>query len=139
MTEKKQTAVEILSNAKRKEPVKITVDQAIIKSVSSPSTIQSVAKDKNINPQEVFVRATVEYKGTEVTVSNKLRFLTKAGYQELLDAQKNKTPMKLVIDIANEFFYIEHDVSVDDLFKEDVAKKTADNQSKLQALAALVI
>lgn len=139
MAEKKQTAVEILSNAKRKEPVKITVDQAIIKSVSSPSTIQSVAKDKNINPQEVFVRATVEYKGTEVTVSNKLRFLTKAGYQELLDAQKNKTPMKLVIDIANEFFYIEHDVSVDDLFKEDVAKKTADNQSKLQALAALVI
>ncbi len=139
MAEKKQTAVEILSNAKRKEPVKITVDQAIIKSVSSPSTIQSVAKDKGINPQEVFVRVTVEYKGTEVTVSNKLRFLTKAGYQELLDAHKNKTPMKLVIDIANEFFYIEHDVSVDDLFKEDVAKKTADNQSKLQALAALVI
>lgn len=139
MANQNKAAVEILSNAKRKEPVKITVDEAIIKSVSSPSTIQSVAKDKNINPQEVFVRVTVEYKGTEVTVSNKLRFLTKAGYQELLDAQKNKTPMKLVIDIANEFFYIEHDVSVDDLFKEEVAKKTADNQSKLQALAALVI
>ena len=140
MANQKNTAEAIINAGKqaKKEPVKVTVENAIVKSVSSPSTIQSVAKDKGINPQEVFVRATIECNGTEVTVSNKLRFLTKAGYQELLDAQKNKTPMKFVIDIANEFFYIEHDVSVDDLFKEEVAR-SVDNKANLQKLLAFVI
>lgn len=131
-----KTAEAILST--KKEPVKIVVDGAVIKSVSSPSSIQSVAKDRGINPQEVFVRVTFDYKGTEVKVSNKLRFLTKAGYMELLEAQKNQTPMKLVVDTANEFFYIEHDVSVDDLFKEEVAK-SVDNKANLMKLASLVM
>lgn len=135
--QKKMTGTEIISTSTKKEPVKVTVDQAIIKSVSSPSAIQSVAQDKGINPQEVFVRVTFEYKGTEVKVSNKLRFLTKAGYLELIEAQKTKKPMKLVVDTANEFFYIEHDVSVDDLFKEEVAKPV-DNKANLMKLAALV-
>lgn len=135
--QKKMTGTEIISTSTKKEPVKVTIDQAVIKSVSSPSTIQSVAQDKGINPQEVFVRVTFEYKGTEVKVSNKLRFLTKAGYLELIEAQKTKKPMKLVVDTANEFFYIEHDVSVDDLFKEDVAKPV-DNKANLMKLAALV-
>ena len=98
--QKKMTGTEIISTSTKKEPVKVTVDQAIIKSVSSPSAIQSVAQDKGINPQEVFVRVTFEYKGTEVKVSNKLRFLTKAGYLELIEAQKTKKPMKLVVDTA---------------------------------------
>jgi hypothetical protein len=139
MTNQKKTAIEIISTAStRKEPVKITVDGAVIKSISSPSTIQSVAQDKGINPQEVFVRVTLDYKGTEVKVSNKLRFLTKAGYQELLEAQKTKKPMKFVVDVANEFFYIERDVSVDDLFKEEITKPV-DNQANLMKLASLVM
>ena len=137
MANQKKTATEIISTSTKKEPVKVTVDQAVIKSVSSPSTIQSIAQDKGINPQEVFVRVTFEYKGTEVKVSNKLRFLTKAGYLELIEAQKTQKPMKLVVDTANEFFYIEHDVSVDDLFKEEVAKPV-DNKANLMKLAALV-
>lgn len=137
MANQKKTATEIISTSTKKEPVKVTVDQAVIKSVSSPSTIQSIAQDKGINPQEVFVRVTFEYKGTEVKVSNKLRFLTKAGYLELIEAQKTQKPMKLVVDTANEFFYIEHDVSVDDLFKEEVAKPV-DNKANLMKLAALI-
>lgn len=137
MANQKKTAAEIITSSK-KEPVKITVDGAIVKSISSPSTIQSVAQDKGINPQEVFVRVTLEYMGTEVKVSNKLRFLTKAGYQELLDAQKTKKPMKFVVDVANEFFYIERDVSIDDLFKDEIAKPI-DNQANLKKLASLVV
>ena len=111
----------------------VTVDGAIIKTVSSPSTIQRVAIDKGVNPQEVFVRVTFEYGGKEFGVSNKLRFLTKAGYNELLEAQKNKTPMKLAVDTESGFFYIEKDVSVDDLFKEAVVKAT-DTRTNLTAL-----
>ena len=113
----------------------VTVDGAVIKTVSSPSTIQRVAVDKGVNPQEVFVRVTFEYGGKEFGVSNKLRFLTKAGYNELLEAQKNKTPMKLAVDTDSGFFYIEKNVSVDDLFKEAVVKST-DTRTNLAALLA---
>ena len=117
----------------KKERNFITVDGAVIKQVSSPATIQRVAVDKNIDPQEVYVRVTFEYNGKEFGVSNKLRFLTKAGYVELTEAQKNKTPMKLAVDVESGFFYIEKDVSVDDLFKNTVAK-TADTRADLSAL-----
>ena len=111
----------------------ITVDGAIIKQVSSPSTIQRVAIDRAINPQEVYVRVTFEHKGDEFAVSNKLRFLTKAGYEELLKAKNEKTPLKLAVDTESGFFYIEKDVNIDDLFKEAVAKP-ADNRKNLAAL-----
>lgn len=113
----------------------VVVNGAVIKTVSSPSTIQRVAVDKGVNPQEVFVRVTFEYEGKEFGVSNKLRFLTKAGYNELLEAQKNKTPMKLAVDTESGFFYIEKDVSIDDLFKEAVVK-TTDTRTNLTALLA---
>ena len=119
----------------KKERTTVTIDGAIIKQVSSPSTIQRVAVDKNVNPQEVFVRVTFEYAGKEFGVANKLRFLTKTGYMELIEAQKNKTPMKLAVDVESGFFYIEKDVSVDDLFKNAVTK-TADARANLSALLA---
>lgn len=128
MAEKENVVVKTVA----KEKDIVIVDNVIIKQVSSPSTIASVAKDKGINPQEVFVRVTFEYSGDEFGVSQKLRILTKAGYQELLDAQKNKTPMKLAVDRASEFFYIEKDISVDDLFKEEV--KRSDSRKSLASL-----
>lgn len=102
---------------------KVTVDNCKVISVTSPSTIDRIAKDKSLNPQEVFVRCTFEYKGNQFTASNKLRFLTKAGYLELLEAKEKQTPMKFVIDIEKEFFYIEHDVAVDTLFETPVESK----------------
>ena len=41
--------------------------------------------------------------------------------------------MKLAVDTESGFFYIEKDVSVDDLFKEAVTK-TADTRANLSAL-----
>lgn len=111
---------------------KVTVDNAIVVNVTSPSTIDRIAKEKQINPQEVFVRCTFQFKGNQFTASNKLRFLTKAGYEELLAAKEKQTPMKFVVDIEKEFFYIEHDVSVDSLFEKPV--ETEDKRSSLTAL-----
>ena len=130
-----QVEVEKKVETVKKEREFITVEDVIIKQVSSPATIQRVAVDKGINPQEVYVRVTFEFKGKEFGVSNKLRFLTKAGYEELVAAQKNKTPMKLAVDVESGFFYIEKNVSVDDLFKEAVTK-TADARTSLSALLA---
>jgi hypothetical protein len=111
---------------------KVTCDGVIVKNVSSPSSIQRVALDKGINPQEVFVRVTFEFKGQQFTASNKLRFLTKAGYEELLNAAKTGETMKFVVDIDNGFFYVEKDVSIDSLFAQDVEKK--DERKPLSAL-----
>lgn len=127
--------IEVQNNVETKSREFITVEGAIIKQVSSPSTLQRVAVDKGINPQEVYVRVTFEYKGKEFGVANKLRFLTKAGYVELVEAQKNKTPMKLAVDVESGFFYIEKDVKIDDLFK-DAVTKTADTRANLSALLA---
>lgn len=117
-------AIEILTANTTRKPVDrsfdLVVDEAIITSVSSPSAIKAIAEDRGINPQEVFVRIQFSYKGETFKASNKLRFLTKAGYEELLSAMKNKTPMRLVVNTESEFFYIEKDVSVDDLFAEKV-------------------
>ena len=132
---KDQVKVAEVAAEAAKERTTVTVESAIIKQVSSPSTIQRVAVDKGVNPQEVFVRVTFEYAGKEFGVANKLRFLTKAGYMELIEAQKNKTPMKLAVDVESGFFYIEKDVSVDDLFK-DAVTKTADTRANLSALLA---
>lgn len=115
-----------------KEGRKVTCDGVIVKNVSSPSSIQRVALDKGINPQEVFVRVTFEFKGQQFTASNKLRFLTKAGYEELLNAAKTGESMKFVVDIDNGFFYVEKDVSIDSLFAQDVEKK--DERKPLSAL-----
>ena len=125
--------MEKIQVSEKKERQTIVVEGAVIKQVSSPATIQRVAVDKGINPQEVYVRVTFEYMGKEFGVSNKLRFLTKAGYVELVEAQKNKTPMRLAVDVESGFFYIEKDIKVDDLFKDAVAKP-ADNRADLAAL-----
>lgn len=124
--------MEEIKNQARQKNVVIVKD-TIIKQVSTPSTIQRVATDKGINPQEVYVRVTFEYGGKEFGVSNKLRFLTKAGYEELIKAKEDKTAMTLAVDTESGFFYIEKDIKVDDLFKTPVEKKT-DTRTGLSAL-----
>jgi hypothetical protein len=124
--------MEEIKNQVRQKNVVIVKD-TIIKQVSTPSTIQRVAIDKGINPQEVYVRVTFEYGGKEFGVSNKLRFLTKAGYEELIKAKENKTVMTLAVDTESGFFYIEKDIKVDDLFKTPIEKKT-DTRTGLSAL-----
>ena len=102
--------------------------------VSSPSTIARIAEDKEINPQEVFVRVRFSYNGHEFTVSNKLKFLTKSGYKKLLDARNTETTMTLAVNVESGFFYIENDATIDDLFKEETEKPDVK-----KALAALIV
>jgi hypothetical protein len=128
----KKTEIQTVKAETTNTVAKVTVNDAIVVNVTSPSTIDRIAKEKNINPQEVFVRCTFQYNGMQFTASNKLRFLTKAGYTELLEAKEKKTPMKFVVDVEKEFFYIEHDVAVDSLFETPVA--TEDKRTKLTAL-----
>jgi hypothetical protein len=138
MAASKKTSTSVKATAVAEKAVstvtvkKVTVDNCKVISVTSPSTIDRIAKDKSLNPQEVFVRCTFEYKGQQFTASNKLRFLTKAGYLELLEAKEKQTPMKFVVDIEKEFFYIEHDVAVDSLFETPVEAK--DNRATLSTL-----
>lgn len=115
-----------------KEGRKVTCNDVIVKGVSSPSSIMRVATDKGIDPRDVFVRVTFEFNGKDYTASNKLRYLTKTGYQELLDAQKNQTKLKFVVDVDNEFFYVEKDIAVDDLFATD--DTTSKRQNDLSSL-----
>jgi hypothetical protein len=128
----KKTEIQTVKAETTNTVAKVTVNDAIVVNVTSPSTIDRIAKEKNINPQEVFVRCTFQYNGMQFTASNKLRFLTNAGYTELLEAKEKKTPMKFVVDVEKEFFYIEHDVAVDSLFETPVA--TEDKRTKLTAL-----
>ena len=66
---KDQVKVEVVAEATKKERNIVIVDDCTIKQVSSPSTIQRVAVDKGVNPQEVYVRVTFEYKGKEFLTS----------------------------------------------------------------------
>ena len=93
-----------------------------ILSITPASRILDIAEEKGLNPQEVFVRCTFEYKGNTYTASNKLRILTKKGYEEL----QNKIKSGETIDLSitdSEFFYIHREISLDELFKDKVEIK----------------
>ena len=122
---------EVMTKVERKKNI-VNVKGVIVTQISSPSTIQRVAVDKAVNPQEVYVRVTFKYEGNEYTVSNKLKFLTKAGYEELIKAKDNQTPMDFAVDTESGFFYVEKNVSVDELFKTPV--KSTNTRTNLAAL-----
>lgn len=106
---------------------KVNFKNIVLKSVSGPHTIASIAKEKGINPQEVFVRIMFTHEGKELKASNKLKFITKSGYNTLLDNCKNAKPMDLVVDVEKEFFYIDDGTTVDDLFATPVEKPAHTN------------
>lgn len=99
-------------------------------SITSAARIMDIAEEKGLNPQEVFVRCTFNYKENTYTASNKLRILTKKGYEELQSKMKSGEPIDLVIT-DSEFFYIHREISLDDLFKNKV-----ENTSTKGSLAA---
>jgi hypothetical protein len=109
-----------LANTQNEE--KVTAEVKIIQ-VTSPSTIQDIARERDLNPQEVFVRVVFELDGQQYKASNKLKILGKNGYKELLEAKKNGTPITITVGLESEFFYIEKDVSIDDLFAEELPKQ----------------
>ena len=101
----------------------IRIEKALVKGVSLPDTIKRIAEDKSLNPQEVFVRLTFEVDGEEYTASNKLRFLGKKGYEQLVKAKDNNETVDITVDVEKEFFYMNSNTSVDDLFKTELPKR----------------
>ena len=112
-------------------PKKAEIKGASIVSVTSPATIQRIAKEHGINPQEVFVRVVFNYEGNEYSSSNKLRFFGEEGYEKLLAAKAANSPINIVITVNDKgsLMYLanEESVSIKDLFKEPVSKKNEFN------------
>lgn len=109
---------------------------AVITSVTSPTSIQAIAKDHSINPQEVFVRVGFKLGEDEYSSSNKLRFLGQEGYERLLAAKASGEPVSLTIT-ANEkgtLLYINSDehVEISDLFSVPVER--VDNRKDINDL-----
>ena len=101
----------------------VRIEKAIVKGVSSPETVARVAKERGLNPQEVFVRLTFETEGKEFVASNKLRFLGKSGYNQLLEAKEKNGTVDITVDTEKEFFYLNTGATVDDLFKTELPKR----------------
>lgn len=124
-----------LKNAQTQNEEKVTVEAKIIQ-VTSPATIQSIAQERSLNPQEVFVRVVFEHDGAQYKASNKLRIIGKQGYKDLLNAKANGSTMTLTVGLESEFFYIGREVAIDDLFAEELPKE--EKKSPFAGLADLL-
>lgn len=121
--------------AQEKKKVELMI---VVTSVSSPDKIAEVAKVQGLNPQEVFVRVNFKVGDKEFKASNKLRFLTPAGYQRLLDARASGKEISVTLALSENkddaFIYVnpEHKVSVDELFSTPLEK--VDTRSNIAEL-----
>ena len=124
----------MLENVKTNDVKRIQVQGVKIVGVTSPANIARIAKERNLNPQEVFVRVTFEHEGEQYTASNKLYILGKANYQKLLNIMGTGETVNVELSISktdpnNAFIYIEEDsVDIESLFTEEV-KKTDSRKS----------
>lgn len=124
----------MLENVKTNDVKRIQVQGVKIVGVTSPANIARIAKERNLNPQEVFVRVTFEHDGEQYTASNKLYILGKANYQKLLNIMGTGETVNVELSISktdpnNAFIYIEEDsVDIESLFTEEV-KKTDSRKS----------
>ena len=89
--------------------------------VTSPNRIAQIAEERNINPQEVFVRVVFEYQGNQYSASNQLRFFGEKGYNKLLEARDDESLINVTVtsDDKGILMYLDSDkeVTVSDLFK----------------------
>jgi hypothetical protein len=128
---KKQKKINKLKKKGIKTMANVRIEKAIVKGVSSPDTIQRIAEEKGLNPQEVFVRLTFETGGKEFVASNKLRFLGKKGYEQLVKVKSSGETVDITVDTEKEFFYLNNGTTVDDLFKTELPKRERPSLSSL--------
>lgn len=132
----------MLENVKTNDVKRIQVQGVKIMGVTSPANIARIAKERNLNPQEVFVRVTFEHEGEQYTASNKLYILGKSTYQKLLNIMGTGETVNVELSISktdpnNAFIYIEEDnVDIESLFTEEV-KKTDSRKSLGDLLSKL--
>ena len=120
----------------KKELFKTSERIVKIVGLSSPNTIATIAKDRGLNPLDVFVRVVFETEdGEQAQVSQKLRILTKVGYEKLDNARKNEELINLTVT-SNGYFYVTESATLDDLFKDsgsttDRIKSNLDHLNKI--------
>ena len=95
---------------------KVSFKNVIIKGVSTPSSIMLIAQEHNIDPSEVFVRIAFEYEGETYKASNKLKYLKKTGYEKLVKAVADETPVDIMFDAEKTYFDIDYGFTIDSLF-----------------------
>lgn len=97
---------------------KVNFKNVVIKGVSSPSSIMLIAQERNIDPSEVFVRIAFEHEGEEYKASNKLKYLKKTGYEKLVKAVADETPIDILFDAERNYFDIDYGFTIDSLFSK---------------------
>lgn len=100
---------------------KVSFKNVIIKGVSSPSSIMLIAQERNIDPSEVFVRIAFEHEGEAYKASNKLKYLKKTGYEKLVKAVTDETPIDIMFDAEKTYFDIDYGFTIDNLFSNSTA------------------
>lgn len=99
--------------------------------VSNPGTILTIAKDRNLDPQEVFVRIVIEdEKGNRAKVSQKLRILGRSGYEKLVKAYNDKNFINLTITDSG-YVYTTEKASIDDLFSNSTRESSVEERINL--------
>lgn len=130
---------------KKRNFIEKEIKGATIIGVSSPDRLMAVAKERGINPQEVYVRLIYMAEGEECTASQQLRILGKENYEKLrnLVGKPDKVDLTLNLSINektgeyNAFFYVNGNVAVDDLFATPVENEVKRNAAPVSILNSI--
>lgn len=114
--------------------------------VSSPKTILSIANEKGINPQEVYVRLIYKLGKEEYTASQKLNILGKEDYDKLRSLVGTDEKINLNLTTYEDkdgeiraFFNLEDKTSSDELFKTPIEKSTKKRTAAPASLLATLL
>ena len=102
--------------------------------VTAPATVCSIAKREGLATEEVFVRVVFEHLGKEYEASQKLKYLPKSDYQDLLASAEKQETMTLSINIEKKFFNVYRQCSLDDLYNTVSNKPAKTTRSELTDL-----
>ena len=107
---------------KKRNFIEKEVKGATIIGVSSPDRLMAIAKERGINPQEVYVRLIYKAEGEECTASQQLRILGKENYET---------------GEYSAFFYVNGNVTIEDLFANPVESEVKRNAAPVSILNSI--
>jgi hypothetical protein len=130
---------------KKRNFIEKEVKGATIIGVSSPDRLMAIAKERGINPQEVYVRLIYKAEGEECTASQQLRILGKENYEKLKDLVGKPDTVDLTLNLSiNEktgeysaFFYVNGNVTIEDLFANPVESEVKRNAAPVSILNSI--
>ena len=95
-----------------------TLENVKIISVTTPATGVQVAKAKGISKNDVFVRVVFEYEGNNYQASQKVQYLPKSDYEELLNAVSSGETMSLTVNLEKKFFNVYRSATLDEVYQD---------------------